>query len=171
MRTLHTFLIVAAWGLTMAGGQAQQPVPQPMSPMQTVQIVPAPTATPTTIIIQPAAHPTPATPPAATVPSTVLPPAVQAGTISRNYVATTGSHAGGCSGGYAPIQMGQYGRACANGCGSFAGNCGFIFGSCRSFFDPCGPLPLACPKCPIFPFGKRYGAGYNGCQYDSYLNH
>jgi hypothetical protein len=114
-------------------------------------------------------------------------PAAQAGTpsssmplsASRNIPAQAVSGGSACNGGSgtalgvgkAPIQFGQYGRQCANGCGSWAGNCGFIFGSCRSFFDPCGPLPLGCKKCPVSPFGHPYGTGINRCTYDSYLNH
>jgi hypothetical protein len=79
--------------------------------------------------------------------------------------------------GLAPIQYGQPGPACANGCGSFKSTCGFMFGSCKSFFNPCGPLPLGGlrgghgGKCPTTPFGTPYGVGYNACIYDTYLNH
>jgi hypothetical protein len=120
----------------------------------------------------------------ATVGAIPVVPAAQAGAVSNAPSAVTPGTAvapssTACNGGWgtargagkAPIQLGQYGRSCANGCGSFAGNCGFIFGSCRSFFDPCGPLPLGCKKCPIHPFGHPYGTGANRCTYDSYLNH
>ena len=84
------------------------------------------------------------------------------------------------------VQNGQYGPGCNNGCGSLKADCGFIFGSCKSFFDPCGPLPAGghgggcghCGghgrfgrNCPILAPNPPYGTGYNGCCYDSYLNH
>ncbi|MCS7020898.1 MAG: hypothetical protein NZU63_03600 [Gemmataceae bacterium] len=120
----------------------------PMAPAATLPAVPAAHAGATLGAIQ---HP---------VPPTTPPPS-----------ACNGGQGTALGAGKAHIQLGQYGRGCANGCGSFAGNCGFIFGSCRSFFDPCGPLPLGCKKCPISPFGHPYGTGANRCTYDSYLNH
>lgn len=72
------------------------------------------------------------------------------------------------------------GNTCNNGCGSFKSDCAFMFGSCKKFFDPCGPVGNGCgnghgrghgPRCGVHPFGKPYSNGYNGCNYDSYLNH
>jgi hypothetical protein len=179
MFTLRRF--VGTLGLVIAVlfpaglAQAQQPapvvIPQPMPggiPHATAPV----SATPTPVVVQ----------------SLPAVPAAQAGAVSNpsvsaasgGNVSAQGTSIGpACNGGQgtalgagkAPIQLGQYGRQCANGCGSWAGNCGFIFGSCRSFFDPCGPLPLGCKKCPTSPFGHPYGTGANRCTYDSYLNH
>jgi hypothetical protein len=88
-----------------------------------------------------------------------------------------------------PIYYAQYGPGGANGCGNIKSDLGFMFGSCKSFFDPCGPLPCnggghghgkfgthrfgrgGLGDCPRHPYAAPYGTGYNGCVYDSYLNH
>ncbi|GIW85035.1 MAG: hypothetical protein KatS3mg107_0695 [Gemmataceae bacterium] len=160
MITMRRFLGTVGLGivvlLPVGSAQAQQPapgiIPQPMPAG-----IPHNTA------------PTSATPVPVAVQSLPAVPAAQAGAISTpprpvvngGNVSVLGTSSGAaCNGGpgtalgagKAHIQFGQYGRQCANGCGSWAGNCGFIFGSCRSFFDPCGPLPLGCKKCPDFSF-------------------
>ncbi len=89
---------------------------------------------------------------------------------------------GGCSscGTPAPAasNCGGCGSAGGNGCPSAKQTCGFMFGSCKSFFNPCGSGGLGGGhggghggKCGSLPFGKPYGTGYNGCVYDTYLNH
>lgn len=90
-----------------------------------------------------------------------------------------------CGAGSAPVPYNEYCTQCANGCGSIKSDLGFIFGSCKNFFNPCGPKPFGagsgcgngacgnggCSHCGAFPLGKPYGKCYNGCVYDSYLNH
>ena len=79
----------------------------------------------------------------------------------------------------AAVPFGQYGPGCNNGCGSCKSDAAFMFGSCKSFFDPCGPkagkghggLFHNRANCAPHPFATPYGMGYNGCVYDSYLNH
>ena len=86
------------------------------------------------------------------------------------------------------MSFGHYGNGCGNdcnnGCGSVKHDLGFMFGSCQSFFDKCGPQPCegtgrfrgkgghgGRANCPDLPWGTPYGAGHNGCKYDSWLNH
>jgi hypothetical protein len=90
---------------------------------------------------------------------------------------STGARAAGGVVHQPAVPYGQYGQGCNNGCGNWKSDAGFIFGSCKSFFDPCGPQPCGTgrffnkQKCPPHPFASPYGTGYNGCNYDSYLNH
>jgi hypothetical protein len=81
------------------------------------------------------------------------------------------------------VPFGQYGPGCNSGCGNWKSDAGFIWGSCKSFFDPCGPKGCGggglCggglfrnrQNCAAHPMAVPYGTGYNGCCYDSYLNH
>jgi hypothetical protein len=125
-------------------------------------------------------------------------PAYQAATpITPASGATVIRGQGGCAGCASTVpggtvssypQYGLYGPKDRNGCGSYRSDLGFIFGSCKSFFDPCGPQPcggcggggrggkgcgggLFNRNCPPHQFGQPYGTPFNGCVYDSYLNH
>jgi len=77
------------------------------------------------------------------------------------------------------VPFAQYGPTDRHGCGNFKSDLGFIFGNCKSYFNPCNPLPCDGGRgrfgsrnpCPIQPYGTPYGAGANGCKYDTYLNH
>ena len=74
--------------------------------------------------------------------------------------------------GLAPVPYNEYCPQCANGCGSVKSDIGFIFGSCKSFFNPCGPIPYnGFGHCGVYPYGKPYATGFNGCTYTSYLDH
>ncbi len=117
--------------------------------------------------------------PTSTAPASVVP---TAGGYAADVAApVVGVPAAPVAMGRAPIQSAQYGPGCANGCGNFKSDLGFMFGSCKSFFEPCGPTPcngghcgkarFGCKACGIHPFGQPYGTVYNGCGYDSYLNH
>jgi hypothetical protein len=112
----------------------------------------------------------------------IAPPAYPAGSPvtpvgGQVYVKGSGgcSSCGSASSSNAPF--GCYQPGCNNGCGSLKADCGFMFGSCKSFFDPCGPGLGGGhgrghgSRCGTFPFGTPYGHGYNGCVYDTYLNH
>ncbi len=91
---------------------------------------------------------------------------------------------GGCSScgnAAAPAQnvpFAQYGSSDRNGCGGVRSDANFMFGSCKSFFDPCGTAGgrgrggcSSCAGCPSWPFAQPYGQKYQGCVYDTYLNH
>jgi hypothetical protein len=178
MRTMRRLLwtvglgMALLWPARLVHAQQTAPViiPQPMPAGISHNTSPTLT-TPVPVVVQ-SLPAVPAAQAGASTPS--LPPA-GAWNVSaqgpNNGAACNGGPGTALGAGKAHIQFGQYGRQCANGCGSWAGNCGFIFGSCRSFFDPCGPLPLGCKKCPVSPFGHPYGTGANRCTYDSYLNH
>lgn len=92
---------------------------------------------------------------------------------------STGARAAGGLFQQPAVPSGQYGPDCRNGCGNWKSDAGFIFGSCKSFFAPCGPQPCQGlgrfgknkQNCPPGPCNTPYGTGYNGCTYDSYLNH
>lgn len=184
MISMRRFLGTAGLGivvlLPVGSAPAQQPtpvvIPQPMPARIPHNTAPT-SATPVPVAVHPVAvqslPPVPAAQAGAV--STPSVPVASGGNVSAQGTSTGPACNGGqgtaLGAGKAHIQFGQYGRQCANGCGSWAGNCGFIFGSCRSFFDPCGPLPLGCKKCPTSPFGHPYGTGANRCTYDSYLNH
>lgn len=81
---------------------------------------------------------------------------------------------------YAPY--GQYGAINNNGAGSARASAAFIFGSSSSFFDPCGNGVCGTGHgrgragcgdcgCPTWPLAQPFGTKYNGCQYDTFLNH
>jgi len=123
-------------------------------------------------------------------------PVIPAGAI--HVKGSGGCSSCGSGGMTSTVPNGCYSQGCNNGCGSFKADCGFIFGSCKSFFNPCGVLPSSgghghghggagaggcgggCGgagglgghggKCGTF-IGQPYGTGFNGCAYDSYLNH
>jgi len=150
-------LFAAVVGLVAAAGAASAQSPQP-SYVVLVQAVPAPA---------------PVIPgPVAPAPGSVV---VRGQGGCANCTTSVGAPGG-------PLTFGQYGPGCQNGCGSLRSDAGFIFGSCKSFFAPCGPEPLGgCGhggkhggfgrNCPILAPNAPYGTGYNGCCYDSYLNH
>ena len=61
--------------------------------------------------------------------------------------------------------------SCSNGAGSLRSNVNFMFGSSKSYFNPCAPGSYGKTKCGGAGVFGPGGCGYNGCQYDSYLNH
>ncbi|MBA4189902.1 MAG: hypothetical protein C0467_18110 [Planctomycetaceae bacterium] len=76
----------------------------------------------------------------------------------------------------------QYGPRDRNGCGSLCADTKFVFGSCKSFFDPCGSASCGragcgragcggCASCPSWPLAQPFGTKFQGCVYDTYLNH
>jgi hypothetical protein len=165
MHRTYRRLLSALVGLLAVAGTAaaQTPAPRSLPPLPPLPAIPlAPEVTP-------AAARADVRPTSGGYVSDIAPPE----TVGRARVAMTNLQA--------PIQYGQFGPGCANGCGSCKSTTGFIFGSCQSFFDPCGPIPaqgprcgkakFGCAPCGIHPFGQPYGKPYNGCVYDSYLNH
>ncbi len=183
--------IAAVLGLTgLASAQYAPPNPYPVvppyQPIQPVQVIPyQPIQIPQPMPYQPI-QPIQSVPAAQQPASTTVNPAPGAvalpGTIGCNTCGKGGPSVpspylpqGTARGvGLAPIPYNEYCAQCANGCGSLKSDLGFMFGSCKSFFNPCGPIPCGggcAGKCGSFPFGKPYGSGYNGCTYDSYLQH
>ncbi len=159
MQRMSRQMFAAVVGVLAVAGlaSAQSGAPNPFPPLKGV---PAPTA--------PAGQVTPA---AGVVP-------VRGTGGCTNCGPNSSTHANYYGGYYTTaVPNARYSQANSYGCGSAKADCTFLFGSCKSFFSPCGPygvgLSGGCGSggCGVHPYGKPYGTGYNGCKYDSYLNH